>query len=71
MLVIGVLVLVWRREAKRADRNEQATLTALRAVDQLAANTTALIGTVQRIAEVVDGWDTTGGRHRRPDGSEG
>ena len=62
---------MWRREASRADRLEQSLHTALRAVEQFTANTTTLIRTVERIAEAVDGWDTTAGRHRRPDGLDG
>lgn len=65
VLAIGVLVLVWRREAKKNDRLEQSLWTALRAVEQVVDNTTTLIHTTQRLADAVDGWGTTAGRHRR------
>lgn len=71
LLAVGVLILVWRRDAKRADRLEQSLHTALRAVDQFTANMTTLIHTTQRVADAVDGWGTTAGRHRREDGAGG
>ena len=70
VLAIGVLILVWRRDAKRADRLQESLYTALRAVDQLTANVTTLIHTTQRVADAVDGWGTTAGRHRRPGSDE-
>lgn len=63
-MVVGVLLFGWRRDAKRADRLEQGLHTALRAVDQFTANMTTLIESNKAIAEAVNGWGTTVGRHR-------
>ncbi len=71
VLVIGVLILVWRRAERRADRWEQATLTALEAVKELSANVATSARTTERLADAVNGWGTTDGRHRREGSSAG
>lgn len=69
IVVVGVLLFGWRRDAKRADRLEQGLHTALRAVDQFAANMTTVIESNKAIASAVNEWGITAGRHRQQDGS--